>query len=218
MEIVSQEQLDREVSEWAGIEDFRSASSDGRHLRRAANRNGVIDACVSLFVEGNNWPTVAEVAERAGVSERSIFRYFDDVEELTRSAVESCVREAVPFALLPTPRPEDLGERIDAIVEARAKLFEHVAPISSVARVHIAHNKLVGETYRKVRSYLRQQLILVFGEELTALGNEGDDVLASLSIVLSFDTWFSLRSEDQLTVDETKRILRLMTRRIFALN
>src|SRR5688500_3891186 len=61
---------------------------DGRRLRRQQNREAVIDALIELFEEGSYTPSSAEVAERAGISPRSLFRYFDDVDDLNRAAVD----------------------------------------------------------------------------------------------------------------------------------
>ena len=61
---------------------------DGRRLRREQNREAVIDALVALFEEGSYTPSSNEIAERAGISPRSLFRYFDDVDDLNRTAVE----------------------------------------------------------------------------------------------------------------------------------
>src|SRR3954469_16657881 len=61
---------------------------DGRRLRREQNREAVVDALVALFEEGSYTPSTNEIAERAGISPRSLFRYFDDADDLTRAAIE----------------------------------------------------------------------------------------------------------------------------------
>jgi AcrR family transcriptional regulator len=52
--------------------------TDGRRLRRHHNREAVIDALPGLFDNGIYRPSAAEIAERAGLSPRSLFRYVDD--------------------------------------------------------------------------------------------------------------------------------------------
>ena len=69
-------------------------SEDGRRLRRARNRAAVIDSLLELIRMGETDPTVSKIAERAGVSHRSVFRYFDDMDDLARTAIDQELREA----------------------------------------------------------------------------------------------------------------------------
>ena len=59
-------------------DDAFGEETDGRRLRRALNREAVVDALLSLYDEGNLRPGTDRIAERAGISPRSLFRYFDD--------------------------------------------------------------------------------------------------------------------------------------------
>ena len=58
---------------------------DGRTARRDRNRDAVLDAVIELFTEGHVGLVAADVAERSGVSLRSVYRYFDDLEALARA-------------------------------------------------------------------------------------------------------------------------------------
>ena len=60
------------------------ASPDGRLARRDRNRTAVLDAMLALFTEGDLDPSPEQVAARAGISPRSVYRYFDDREALLR--------------------------------------------------------------------------------------------------------------------------------------
>ena len=55
---------------------------DGRHERRARNRDAVVDALLALVGDGDLAPSAEAVAARAGLSSRSLFRYFADTEAL----------------------------------------------------------------------------------------------------------------------------------------
>ena len=59
---------------------------DGRRARRQRSRDLVVDALLDLLNAGVVRPTAQQVAERSGVSLRSIFRIFDDVETLHAAA------------------------------------------------------------------------------------------------------------------------------------
>ena len=60
----------------------RQSRQDGRTLRAERTRQALVDALLGLLDEGHPSPTAAEVAERAGVSERSVFQHFADREAL----------------------------------------------------------------------------------------------------------------------------------------
>ncbi|MBV8463124.1 MAG: helix-turn-helix transcriptional regulator, partial [Acidimicrobiales bacterium] len=70
--------------------------TDGRRRRRLTNRGTVVDALLDLYREGNLRPSTDEIAERAGLSPRSLFRYFEDVDDLAGAAVNRAQLRALP--------------------------------------------------------------------------------------------------------------------------
>ena len=55
---------------------------DGRTVRAQRTRQALLDALFSLLEDGELRPTAERIAERAGVSERSVFQHFPDREAL----------------------------------------------------------------------------------------------------------------------------------------
>ena len=55
---------------------------DGRIARGARARAAIVDALLALIEAGELRPSAARIAERAGVSLRSVFQHFKDVESL----------------------------------------------------------------------------------------------------------------------------------------
>ena len=92
---------------------------DGRTLRRTRNRTAVIAALLAIIREGNLRPGASEIADRAGVSHRSIFRYFDDLDDLVLTAIDHAFEEAGPLAGVPDIGAGSLDERIATFVDAR---------------------------------------------------------------------------------------------------
>ena len=66
-------------------------TSDGRTARRDRNRDAVLDAVLDLFGEDSLAPAPAEVAERSGVSLRSVYRYYEDRDALYRDVADHVV-------------------------------------------------------------------------------------------------------------------------------
>ena len=93
---------------------------DGRRLRREQNREAVLDALVGLFTEGFYQPSANEIAERAGISPRSLFRYFDDVDDLNRAAIERQLAAARPQLDIGIGPDAPTKAKVERVVEARA--------------------------------------------------------------------------------------------------
>ncbi len=57
-------------------------SVDGRLQRSERSREAIVQALYELVGEGSLLPTAEQVAERAGVGIRTVFRHFSDMEKL----------------------------------------------------------------------------------------------------------------------------------------
>jgi len=182
------------------------AATDGRHQRRARNRESVVEAILGLLDEGVAQPTAQDVAIRSGVSMRSIFRLFDDMGALHRSAIERQTQRLAPLLVeLPTDGP--LADRVAAVVANRAEVFESVSPVRRLAnRLAPSSPPISGELARLGR-HLRSQLIATFAPEL----RRGADVLLldALDAATSWDTWERLRVDQQLSPVEARRTVTL---------
>jgi AcrR family transcriptional regulator len=75
------------------------AVADGRATRAERTRIAVVDALLSLNEQGNLRPTAREIAAEAGVSLRSIYVHFDDVEALF---IAAAIRHAEAAGLAAT--------------------------------------------------------------------------------------------------------------------
>ena len=181
--------------------------ADGRHRRRVENLEAVVNATLDLISETGALPTVAEVAERAGISQRSVFRYFDDVDQLTRAAVDTRYRQATELISLPSPMPTALAERIEAVAASRCRLFEFIGPTARVTRTRLLDNPVLVETIGRSRRALREQLAAVFAPELGA-SSGGAVILAALDVICSFESWDLLVRDQGLTPDEATAVLK----------
>ena len=143
---------------------------DGRHRRRVENLEAVVEATLELISENGALPTVAEVAERAGISQRSVFRYFDDVDQLTRAAVDARFRQGAALVGMPSPIPVALDDRLRELAASRSRLFEFLGPTARVVRTRLVDNPVLIESVERSRHALRSQLREVLAPELEAAG------------------------------------------------
>ena len=78
-----------------------TAMFDGRKVRRRNNRRRIVAAMLELVRDGAISPGAEEVAERAGVGLRTVFRHFDDMESLYREMAEAMRHELQPLVAAP---------------------------------------------------------------------------------------------------------------------
>ena len=161
---------------------------DGRRLRREQNRVAVLDALVELFAEGAYEPGAAVIADRAGISTRSVFRYFDDGDDLNRAAIERHLQAAAPLLDPGVTADTPIADRIAGFVAARVRLYEAIAPAARAARVRAHRVPVVADQIRKTRSFLRAQVKALFGDDL-------DDVLLdAVDALCAFESYDLLRA------------------------
>ena len=167
-------------------------SSDGRHRRRVVNRDRVIHATLDLFADGTLTPTVADVAARAEVSERSVFRYFADVDDLIFSAMAHAAGHVTEDLHETRPAVGSLEERIAKYCTARIELFREISPVAQAARAWASGTPAILEPINEVRTCVEAQTDRFFGEEFAHLGVEGPAVRAAVEAVTSLDALAAL--------------------------
>jgi AcrR family transcriptional regulator len=169
---------------------------DGRHARRERNRDAVVAALLALYHEGDLDPPVERIAARSGVSARSLFRYFDDVDDLCRSAIAAQLGEVLPILdrVIESDAPFDM--RVRAVVAQRADLFETVGRVGVIARVRAPFQPLVAAQLQQVRGVLRDAMAAAFAPELDRVDPEqAATALAAADVACSYETHELLRTD-----------------------
>ncbi len=196
----------------------RSQTTDGRSLRRERNRDAVIVALLELIREGNYEPGTGEIAERAGVSHRSVFRYFDDLGDLVRAAIDHEIGEVVTLAVLPDIGQGPLEERIDTAIESVLKIYGYTSPVARVARARSLAIPTIDEGLIAIAHLYRDQLERHFAPELGDLEQwQAADLIDVIQVVISFES-FDLaqrrlgRSDDEIRRAWRSALLALLAR------
>ena len=166
---------------------------DGRTRRSLRTREAIVDATISLLEQGDLRPTAPRVAQAAGVSVRSIFQHFDDLETLHAAVAERLV-ERVSLLLVPIDPALPLEERLERFVHQRALLLEAVTPIRRAADVHGPFSSEITARLRDGQAFLRDEVERTFAPELDRAGPDRDEVLDALDGALTWRPWEGLRA------------------------
>ncbi|MCD9199357.1 TetR/AcrR family transcriptional regulator [Aeromicrobium wangtongii] len=187
------------------MSDQRRHNTDGRIARGERTREAIVAAHTALLREGVLKPTAKTIAERAGVSLRTVWLNFKDMEALFAETTaywqmaDLELREDIDPGL-------PLEDRIDAFCAQRARRLEHLAPA--------ARSAALGEPFSPALAHSRQvhvervesDLAATFRPELAARTDR--DVLArALFVAASWPTWSSLRDDLGLDVDEAAAVV-----------
>jgi AcrR family transcriptional regulator len=96
----------------------------GRAAQRRRTRQAIVAATAELLARGRTTPSVAEVAEAAEVSRRTVYMYFPTLEQLlVDAALLSVARQTVDVALDAVDAEEDVEVRVEAMARAVQRLF-----------------------------------------------------------------------------------------------
>lgn len=167
---------------------------DGRTARRDRNRDAVLDAVLDLFAEDALAPSAAQVAERSGVSLRSVYRYFEDTDALVRAAIERNLVRVRPLFLVDGLGEGPLADRVERLVASRLALHDQVGPLMRATLLHAGDNAVLAERLDTVRAMLGEQVQQMFAPELAALSAaDRRGTAAVVDQVLTFESIEHLR-------------------------
>ena len=153
---------------------------DGRAARREANTDAVIDAMLDLIAEGNLRPGAAEIAERSGVSARSLFRYFDDLEALARVAVERQTARR-DHLFQPLDGSGSLEERVARLVDHRLALWAEIGPTVRAVLLRAPFQRALADGLAHRREQLEAQVAALLPEA-------DDDQRVAIDLLTGFES------------------------------
>lgn len=187
------------------------ATNDGRLKRSVATRKKILQALTALTYEGFLSPTAEQVAMRADVGLRTVFRHFDDMDSLYREINTDLELKVQP--LLKTR----LGgatwqERVLQSIEIRSDFYESTAAMYLASQVHRHESDFLTQN---LMDSARQQRDLL-QRLLPAAVAKNSTLLNALDLVLSFETWIRLRREQGLALAQARDVVRLAVKALLA--
>jgi TetR/AcrR family transcriptional regulator, regulator of autoinduction and epiphytic fitness len=162
---------------------------DGRTARRNRNKQAVLDAMIALTREHGDEPSVESIADRAGVSYRSVYRYFDDRADLLLAAINHVMDETRPVLDLDDLGRGSLEHRARDLIESRLTAYHELAPLTRLAMRRAALEADIAVELDKVRAFLRDQIAGQFAPELDRLSErERRIALMALDVMFQFES------------------------------
>jgi TetR/AcrR family transcriptional regulator of autoinduction and epiphytic fitness len=190
---------------------------DGRTVRAERTHEALVEALLALLDEGRLRPTAAEIAERAGVSERSVFQHFPDREGLLEAVAREQYERVVP-SIRPVDASLSLPERVDEFVAQRCTLLERVAGVRRAALLMESESEVVAGWLTSVRRAGAAEVERVFRRELEAMPpDEREPLRAALFAACSWGTFEALRYHQGLSVGRTREAMHTMVARLTGL-
>lgn len=191
---------------------------DGRHARRDRNNDAVIDAVLDFFAEGEAFPTAQQVADRAGVSLRSIYRYHPDLDALIYAAFERSIeRNRRLLEFVPPPPSAPLVERLSYLVRHRLDLFRHQTPQLQAVLARAGRDSAVRALLDAHRASFVRHLHELFAPELAQLRPvDRATTVGAVHTALLFAGYENLRLRHGMTDEEIGDAYGLMLRNHFS--
>jgi len=186
------------------------APVDGRQVRTLRSRRAICDACLDLVQEGVLQPSADQIADRAGLSRRSIFYHFSDLGALYDAVVEAGMQRCAPLRE-EIPRSAPLAVRVARLAAARARFLEATTPFRRALAAQALVGPASGPALRVARALLRAQrdeAAAPFADELAALpAPERAEVVEALAAAASPATWEYLRASRCLSVARARAVM-----------
>lgn len=166
---------------------------DGRRQRGQNNRARIVRAVLELTREGVFTPSAEQVARRADVSLRTVFRHFADMDSLYREVSQPIEAELREIAGRPF-RSNDWRERLMELVERRCEAFDRIAPFRRAAEAQRHRSEFLEQSSQRLATVSRGILESVLPESA-----HRSDTFEAIDMLLSFPAWNRLRNEQALS-------------------
>ena len=176
-------------------------STDGRRRRSEHSRDRIVTAMLELVEGGAISPGAEEVASRAQVGLRSVFRHFKDMDTLYREMTLRLMRQ-YDHLLAPYEAKDWRGQLAEAIAR-RTQTYEHIIPFRRAADAHRHESASLQAQHERIQQLMRSRMQSILPADLA-----GNAMLVEmLDMLLSFSVWQRLRSDQNLPPARARAVI-----------
>ncbi|MEU7611622.1 TetR/AcrR family transcriptional regulator [Micromonospora sp. NPDC049204] len=179
---------------------------DGRTARAERTRAAIVEAHLALIGEGDLRPTGERIADRAGISLRTLWTNFKDMETLFEASGAEVLRQQ-DAAHRPISPGLPLAKRVDAYCRQRARLLQLIAPSARAAQMREPVSEQLHRNRLKHIERVRDEVAELFAVELAAAGPGREQLLNALVAASTWQAWSMLRYGLGLGVDSARAVM-----------
>lgn len=184
--------------------EISGEATDGRVRRTERSRKAILNAFYEIVGEGVLQPTSSQIAERAGVGIRSLFRHFSELDGLfseMSKRVHDDYREYIEVKKV----DGTLEERTKALVIARCEMFDRIAPYLRAASLSQLRSAWLLEEHHAADARMTRMAAAWVPE----IDDAPEALRDAMYATISFDFWDRLRREQGLSSQRTQRAVEL---------
>lgn len=174
------------------------AKIDGRRLRSDRSRQVIVESMLYLVRQGNLTPTAQQVANHAKVGIRSVFRHFEDMEAIFKTA-DDIWRKGLDKNLqaLDLDAQLPLAKRIQQAAKLLGGAYEDNSNILKSTATRRWRSAFLQRNYASYQTRIRADIL----RSLPEIEQLSDNKKEAIVGFLSFEYWDRLRDHQSLSAD-----------------
>jgi AcrR family transcriptional regulator len=180
--------------------------TDGRRRRSLDSRARIVNAMLELTRETAVAPSAEQVAQRAGVGLRTVFRHFQDMDSLYSEIARPFEGELRLWAQRPF-KGTTWRDRVVELIARRGAAFETVAPLRRASDA-MRHNSAVLQAQHAVLTTSLRTIL----RGLIPKGAVDASTFEALDLLLGYEAWSRLRREQGLSPAKARKTLQTAVR------
>jgi AcrR family transcriptional regulator len=184
---------------------------DGRFNRSVVTRKKIVETLSILICEGHISPTAEQVAQRAKVGLRTVFRHFDNLDALYRE-ISTDVDAQIQPVLQARLDAATWQERVLQSIDFRSEIYDRTAALHVAAQAHRYGSAYLSQNLMDTARLQRELLQRL----LPAAVAQNTPWLDALDLALSFESWIRLRREQGLPASQACAVMRLTAQALLA--
>lgn len=185
--------------------ELEALSDDGRRQRSDRSRRRIIIAMFELLRAGEMAPSAAQVAERANVGLRTVFRHFEDMESIFEEMTEELKSVVMPRVMAPFTG-ETWRDKLFELAQRNSEIYEQVFPMQVALVLRRFQSDFLQKQYKSEVTLLRSTLKSILPKTVV----EDRTRFAAIEVNLTFATWRRLREDQNLSVTNARKTLALI--------
>ena len=186
---------------------------DGRMERTERSRAKIVAALLNLVTSSTSHPTASEIAMQAGVSRRTLFRHFVDLDSLARAALASQHLDIDERYAPPLETDESLEIVVAKLIHYLVNVNEAMTPIRRLVQKSVGSHQGITEDLALARLQRLQRIELLLRRFLPKAHDDRELRVRALGALSDWTLWHSLRSDQDLDTDEAQQVLEFLAYR-----